>query len=259
MCKKSYLQNNRQIGYIIKDESGKVRTESDEIKNRWKNYCENLYASQEETKDTNISTCGDDEPDILLPEVQQEATKKLKNQKAPGIDDIPGDSTYKQADDSVAIVLQKLCNSVWKSKFWPEDWKKSVFLTLPKKRDASECKNRRTIVLTPHTSKILLHIINERLRPHIERELPAWQVGFMKGRGIANIRHIMEMCFEFQQKIFLCFIDYSKAFDCVRYSALWTALQEMGIPSHLIHLIRKLYDGQAACVRTEKGNSDCMV
>ena len=69
----------------------------------------------------------------------------------------------------------------------------------------------------------------------------------------------MEKCFEFQQKIFLCFIDYSKAFDCVRYSALWTALQEMGIPSHLIHLIRNLYDGQAACVRTEnaqKGNSD---
>ena len=194
--------------------------------------------------------CGDDEPDILLSEVQ-EAIKKLKNQKAPGIDDIPGE-LLKQADDSVAIVLQKLCNSVWKSKMWPEDWKKCVFLTLPKKGDASECKNHRTIALIPHASKILLHIINKCLRPQIERELPAEQAGFMKGRGtrdqIANIRHIMEKCFEFQQKIFLCFIDYSKAFDCVRYSALWTALQEMGIPSHLIHLIHNLYDGQAACV-----------
>ena len=114
--------------------------------------------------------------------------------------------------------------------------------------------------MIPQASKILLHIINERLRPHIERELPAEQAGFMKGRGtrdqIANIRHIMEKCFEFEQKIFLCFIDYSKAFDCVRYSALWIALQEMGIPSHLIHLIRNLYDGQAARVRTKKGNSD---
>ena len=122
---------------------------------------------------------------------------------------------------------------------------KSVFLTLPKKGDASECKNRRTVALIPHASKILLHIINDRLRPHIERD------------QIVNIRHIMEKCFEFQQKIFLCFIDYSQAFDCVRYSASWTALQEMGIPSHLINLIRNLYDGQAACVRTEKGNSDC--
>ena len=84
--------------------------------NYGKYYCENLYASQEETKDTSekFLPCGDDEPDILLSEVQ-EAIKKLKNQKAPGIDDIPGE-LLKQADDSVAIVLQKLCNSVRKSK-----------------------------------------------------------------------------------------------------------------------------------------------
>ena len=151
----------------------------------------------------------------------------MKNQKAPGIDDIPGE-LLKQADDSAAIVLQKLCNSVWKSKIWLEDWKTSVFLTLPKKGDASECKNHHTIALIPHASKILLHIINERLRPQIERELSAEQAGFMKGRGtrdqIDNMRHIMKRCFEFQQKIFPCFIEYSKAFDCVRYSALWTAL-----------------------------------
>ena len=100
---------------IIKDESGKVLTESDEIKNHWKKYCENLYASPEETKDTPEKfPSGDDEPDILLSEVQ-EAIKKLKNQKAPGIDDIPSE-LLQHADYSVAIVLQKLCNSVWKSK-----------------------------------------------------------------------------------------------------------------------------------------------
>ena len=101
---------------------------------------------------------------------------------------------------------------------------RKICLSNSKKGDASECKNHRTIALIHHVSKILLHTINERLRPHIERELPAEQAGFMKGRGIrdqiANIRHIMEKCSEFKQKIFLCFIDYSKAFDCVRYSAL---------------------------------------
>ena len=135
--------------------------------------------------------------------------------------------------------------------------KKICLSTLPKKGDASECKNHPTIALIPHESKILLRIINERLRPQKKRELPAEQAGFIKGRGtrdqIANIRHIMEKCFEFQQKIFLCFINYSKVFHCVRYSALWTALKEMGIPSHLIHSIRNLYDGQAAYIRTGKG------
>ena len=83
-----------------------------------------MYASQEETKDTpeKFPPCGDDEPDILLSEVQ-EAMKKLKDQKAPGINDIPGE-LLKKADYSVAIVLQKLCNKVWKSNIWPEDWKK---------------------------------------------------------------------------------------------------------------------------------------
>ena len=125
-CVKNLTSKTTARLAIIKDEFGKVLTESDEIKNCRKNYCENLYASQEETKHTpeKLPPCGDDEPDILLSEVQK-AIKKLKNQKAPGIDDIPSE-LLKQADDSVAIVLQKLCNSVWKSKIWPEDWKKSV-------------------------------------------------------------------------------------------------------------------------------------
>ena len=80
---------------------------------------------------------------------------------------------------------------------WPADWKNSTFLTLPKKGDVSECKNNRTIALISHLSKILLHIINERLRPILDRELPAEQAGFRRGRGtrdqISNIRHILSV------------------------------------------------------------------
>jgi hypothetical protein len=264
-CVRSLTNKSTARLAIIKDESGKVLTESEEIKDRWKTYCENLYASQEDTSnvqnDVHYLVHCDDEPNILLSEVK-EAIRKLKTEKAPGMDDIPSE-LLKQADDSVAVAIHQLCNKVWRSRTWPEEWKQSVFLTLPKKGDASECKNHRTIALIPHASKILLHIINERLRPHLERELPVEQAGFRKGRGtrdqIANIRHIMEKCLEFQRNIYMCFIDYAKAFDCVRHSALWTALHEMGIPAHLIHLIRNLYDGQAACVRTEKGNSDWFV
>ena len=135
-----------------------------------------------------------------------------------------------------------------------------IQLTLPKKGDVSECKNNRTIALISHLSKILLHIINERLRPILDRELPAEQAGFRRGRGtrdqISNIRHILEKCTEFNRKIYFCFIDYAKAFDCVRYSALWKALLEMGVPTHFVKLISNLYDNQQACVRTEKGDSD---
>ena len=107
---------------------------------------------------------------------------------------------------------------------------------------------------------ILLHIINERLRPILDRELPAEQAGFRRGRGtrdqISNIRHILEKCTEFNRKIYFCFIDYAKAFDCDRHSALWKALLEMGVPTHFVKLISNLYDNQQACVRTEKGDSD---
>ena len=120
--------------------------------------------------------------------------------------------------------------------------------------------NARTIAPISHLSKILLHIINERLRPILDRELPAEQAGFRRGRGtrdqISNIRHILEMCTEFNRKIYFCFIEYAKAFDCVGHSALWKALLEMGVPTHFVKLISNLYDNQQACVRTEKGDSD---
>ena len=243
---------------VVKDENGKVLTEGPEIKERWKNYCKGLYASQEAIGVEIPIQCNEEEPDILLSEVKN-AIQKLKNNKAPGIDDIPGE-LLKNIDDTGVTILLQLCNKIWHTRSWPEDWKKSVFLTLPKKGDISECKNNRTIALIPHASKILLHILNERLKPHLERELPPEQSGFRRGRGtrdhIANIRHIIEKCKEYRRKAYICFIDYAKAFDCVRYGPLWNALQALGVPSHLVQLLRSLYDGQLACVRTAQGDSD---
>lgn len=247
---------------VIKDEDGKILTESEEIKDRWKRYCEGLYASQEEDVVVDNATEEDpseEEPDILLSEVTN-AIHHLKNNKSPGPDDIPAE-LIKYADESGATVIQHLCNRIWKTKTWPTDWKNSTFITIPKKGDVSECKNNRTIALISHLSKILLLIINERLRPILDRELPAEQAGFRRGRGtrdqISNIRHILEKCTEFNRKIYFCFIDYAKAFDCVRHSELWKALLEMGVPAHIVKLIRNLYDNQQACVRTEKGDTDC--
>ena len=125
---------------------------------------------------------------------------------------------------------------------------KSVFIPIPKKGNAKECSNYRTIALISHSSKVMLKILQARLQQYVNRELPDVQAGFRKGRGtrdqIANIRWIMEKAREFQKNIYFCFIDYAKAFDCVDHNKLWKILKEMGIPDHLTCLLRNLYAGQ---------------
>ena len=127
---------------------------------------------------------------------------------------------------------------IWKTQQWPQDWKRSVFIPIPKKGNAKECSDYHTIALISHTSKVMLKILQARLQH--EPELPDVQAGFRKGRG-TKIRWIMEKAREFQKNIYFCFIDYAKAFDCVDHNKLWKILKEMGIPDHLICLLRNLY------------------
>ena len=101
----------------------------------------------------------------------------------------------------------------------PQDWKRSVFISIPKKGNAKECSNYRTIALISHSSKVMLKILQARFQQYVKCELPAVQAGFRKVRGTrdqnANIRWIMEKAREFQKNNYFCFIDYAKAFDCV--------------------------------------------
>lgn len=156
-------------------------------------------------------------------------------------------------------MLHKLCNLIWKDKNWPTDWTRSVFLPLPKKGDTRDCKNNRTISLISHASKILLYIIVERIKQYIHREIPPEQAGFVEGRGtrdqIANIRNIMEKAMEFNFPVYMCFIDYSKAFDTVQHQKLWMSLVSMGFPKHVVELLRTLYAHQESVVRTACGDS----
>ena len=137
---------------------------------------------------------------------------------------------------------------------------KSVFIPIPKKGKAKECSNYHTIALISHASKVVLKILQARLQQYMNHELPDVQAGFRKRRGtrdqIANIRGIMEKAREFQKNIYFCFIDYTKAFDCVDHKKLWKILQDMGIPDHLTCLLRNLYAGQEATVRTRHGTTN---
>ena len=113
-----------------------------------------------------------------------------------------------------------------------------------------------------HSSHMLImfKILQARLQQYVNRELPDVQAGFRKGRGtrgqIANIFWIIEKSREFQKNIYFCFIDYAKAFDCVDHNKLWKILKEMGIPDHLTYLLRNLYAGQEATIRTRQGTTD---
>ena len=116
------------------------------------------------------------------------------------------------------------------------------------------------MVLISLASKIMLKILQARVQQYVNCELPDVQAGFRKVRGtkdqIANIRWIIKKAREFQKNIYFCFIDYAKAFDCVDHNKLWKILKEMGIPDHLICLLRNLYAGKEETVRIGHGTTD---
>ena len=157
-------------------------------------------------------------------------------------------------------VLHSICQQIWKTQQWPQYWKRSVFIPIPKKGNAKECSNYCTIALISHTSKVILKILQARLQQYMNCELPDVLAGFRKDRGtrdqITNIYWIIKKAREFQKNIYFCFIDYAKAFDSVDHNKLWKILREMGIPDHLTCLLRNLYAGQEATVRTGHGTTD---
>ena len=198
------------------------------------------------------------EPDILEWEVKW-ALGSITRNKASGGDGIPVE-LFQILKDNAVKVLFSICQKIWKTQQWPQDWKRSVFIPIPKKGNAKECSNYHTIVLISHASKVMLKILQARLQQYVNCELPNVQAGFRKGSvtrdQIANICWITEKASEFQKNIYFCFIDYAKAFDCVDHHKLWKILKEMGIPDHLTYLLRNLYAGQEATVRTAHGTTD---
>ena len=151
------------------------------------------------------------EPDILECEVKW-ALEGITTNKASGSDGIPAELFQILKDDAVKV-LHSICQQIWRTQQWPQDWKKSVFIAIPKKGNAKKCSNYCTIALISHANKVMLKILQARLQQYVNREPPDVQAGFRKGRGtrdqIANIRWIMEKAREFLINIYFCFIDYA--------------------------------------------------
>ena len=178
--------------------------------------------------------------------------------KASGADGIPAE-LFQILKDVAVKVLHSICQQIWKPQQWPQDWKRSVFIAIPKKGNAKECSNYRTKALFSHTRKGMLKILQAGLHQYI-RKLSDVQAGFIKGRRtrdqIANIHWITEKAREFQKNIYFRFMDYIKAFDCVDHYKLWNFLKEMGIPDHLTFLLKNLYGCQEATVKSRHRTTD---
>ena len=165
----------------IKDRNGMNLTEAEDIKKRWQEYTEELYKNDLHDPDNHNGVITHLEPDILECEVKW-ALGSITTNKANGGDGIPVELFQILKDDGVKV-LHPICQQIWKTQQWPQDWKKSVFTAIPKKGNAKEFSNYHTIALISYASKVMLKILQARLQQYMNHELPDVQVGFRKGRG----------------------------------------------------------------------------
>ena len=143
--------------------------------------------------------------------------------EASGGDGIPAE-LFQILNDEAATVLHSVCQQILKIQQWPQDWKRSVFIPVTKMENAKGCSNYYTIAFIPHANKVMLKIFQDRLQQCMNQEIPDVQAGFRKGRGIrdqiTSICWIIEKARELQKNIYFCFIDYTKAFDCMDHNKL---------------------------------------
>ena len=187
----------------IKDRNGMDLAEAEDIKKRWQEYTE-LCKKDLNDPDNHDGVITHLKPDILECEVKW-ALGSITMNKTSGGDEILAELFQTLQDDAVKV-LHSVCQQIWKTQQWPQDWKRSVFISIPKKGNAKECSNCSTIPIILDASKIMLKILQARLQQYVNQELPEVQARFRKGREardqIANTRWIIEKATEFQKNIY---------------------------------------------------------
>ena len=193
-----------------------------------------------------------------MQEEVEKAIKGMKDGKAAGPDEIP-EETLRALDGVNINHLTNLCNRIYFSGYIPVEMRKSIFIPIAKKIKAENCTDYRTISLMSQITKLILKIIQQRISIRVEAEISRFQSGFRKGtgtrEGIFHLRIICERALQVNMEVFACFIDYSKAFDCVKHDNLIHILKEIGVDNRDLKIIAGLYWQQSGSVRTEHGLS----
>ena len=245
----------------IKDRNSMGLTDPEDIKKRWQEYIEELYKKDFHDPDNHDGVITHLEPDILESEVKW-ALGGITMDKGSGGNGIPAEQFHILKDDAVKV-LHSICQQIWNTQQWPQDWKRSVFIQIPKKGNAKECSNYCTIALISYASKVMLKILQARLQQYVNCELPDIQAGFRKDRGtrdqIANSYWILKKASKNQESSRKT--STSALLIVPKPLTVWITtnckiLQEMGIPDHVTGLLRNLYADQEATVRTGQGTTD---
>ena len=241
----------------IKDRNGTDLTEPKDFKKRWQEYTEELYKKDLHDEDNHNGVFTHLEPDILEYKVKW-ALGSITTNKASGGDGIPVELFQILKDDAVKV-LHSICQQIWRTWQWPQDWKRSVFIPIPKKGNARECSNYRTTELISDASEVMFKLLQAKIQQYMNQELPDVRARFRKGRGtrdqIANIHWIIEESREFQKT------STSASLTTLKPLTVWITANcgrflEMGAPDHLTCLLRNLYVGQEAIVSPRQGTMD---
>ena len=242
----------------VKDSSGILLTDSEDIMNRWREYIETLYDKDgkprekdidlEESKDVSEDCMG---PEILESEVRA-VIKEMKENKAVGVDGIPAEFLKNLGPKGLQVIVE-MCKKMYEQGEWPEEFTKVVLIPIPKKSNATECGDYRTISLICHASKIMLKILTKRIEHKVQNFISKNQFGFKRGCGtrdaIGVLRMLCERNIEYGKDVYVCFVDFEKAFDRVNWTKMMRILEGLRIDWKDRKMIKELYMRQEAVVR----------
>jgi len=200
-------------------------------------------------------------PGILREEVER-AIHRLKPCKAPGIDNITAEEIKAATKGEGLDAVYQLCQRIWNEEIFPTEWKRAVITPIFKKKDKLDCNNYHGISLLCHSSKIFTSVILERIRNKTEELLPEEQAGFRKGRStidqIFTLRRMAEKYVDFSRDLFICYIDFKKAFDSVWRKGLWKVMRNLGYPEKIIRLLESLHAATFSAVRVGADITECL-
>lgn len=242
--------DRKRIPKKLLDDHGRLITDEEEELKVWNSYIKELF--NDERRDIEMTDRTLEGPEIIKSELIN-ALKATKDGKAAGPDQLNVE-LLKLLDEKNQDVLLNLFNQIYKSGKIPEEWLVSEFITLPKKQNAKHCNEYRLISLMSHALKLFLRIIHTRIWRKIDNTISETQFGFRNNMGTREalfaIQVLVQKCLDQQTSAMLCFIDYEKAFDKVKHDKLITILQNIGLDSRDINIIKNLYWNQTAYVQS---------
>ncbi|MCG8432081.1 MAG: reverse transcriptase family protein, partial [Candidatus Omnitrophica bacterium] len=247
----------------IKGDDGEILKDPEKVKEQWTRYFKELLNRPPPQRRLHRSGPIGEGLDLCEePPTRDEvekAIRKLKNNKASGLDGIAAE-LMKYGPTEMISKLHQLIIRIWEREEVPEDWTRSLICPIYKKGDKSLCSNYRGISLLSVPGKVFGHILLDRMRDAVDKKLRENQGGFRRGRGCVDqifcLRTLMEKCIEYQLPAFAIFVDFKAAFDSVHRPSMWHILQDYGIPDKFIRLIRAVYQDCEAAVLVENEKTD---